>query len=211
MMYIENIYLCIAAPMLVLLFFIPARQRTAVVFVLLGMLACLLSAYVSAFFANVYQVQVVFTVVEIAPVVEEVIKFLPFVFYVLVFEPRDVDARAAVIMLAISFATFENICYLAENGASSFSLLVLRGFGAGAMHLACGALVSYGMLLFQKHMHQTLLKVVAMFSVLCVAIVYHGIFNLLVTVGGVVRLVGLSIPILTCLILFVSNSLLREL
>jgi hypothetical protein len=54
-------------------------------------------------------------------------------------------------------------------------------------------------------------RFVGVLSVLCVAIVFHGIFNLLLSAGGAAQVVGLSIPIITCLLLFTSNSLLRKL
>ena len=38
-----------------------------------------------------------------------------------------------------SFATFENVCYLTQNGAGQFVYLLIRGFGTGAMHIVCGS------------------------------------------------------------------------
>lgn len=211
MMYIENIFICIATPMIVLLLFLEKNRRPTWAFVILGMASCLISAYVSAFIAHLYGAEGVFAVVEVAPVVEETMKILPFVFYVLVFDPDIFEAHNAVVVLAISFATFENICFLADNGASSFSLLVLRGLGTGSMHLAAGALVSFGMMRQRKRDFSPMARFVGVLSVLCVAIVFHGIFNLLLSAGGMAQVVGLSIPIITCLLLFTSNSLLRKL
>ena len=42
--------------------------------------------------------------------------------------------------IAVGFATFENVCYLTENGAGSFVFLLIRGMSAGALHLVCGIL-----------------------------------------------------------------------
>lgn len=44
-----------------------------------------------------------------------------------------------------SFATFENVCYLTQNGAGQFVYLLIRGFGTGAMHIVCGSV--YGRVL----------------------------------------------------------------
>lgn len=38
-----------------------------------------------------------------------------------------------------SFATFENVCYLTQNGAGQFVYLLIRGFGTGAMHTSAAA------------------------------------------------------------------------
>ena len=48
--YIENIFLCLAVPLILSLLFRKGRQQTFTVFVILGMGSCLLSAYVSSFF-----------------------------------------------------------------------------------------------------------------------------------------------------------------
>ena len=50
MIYIENIFVCIAIPMLLSLFFTEHRQRVFTLFVVAGMAICLLAAYVSSFF-----------------------------------------------------------------------------------------------------------------------------------------------------------------
>ena len=50
MIYIENIFVCIAIPMLLSLFFTEHRQRVFTLFVIAGMAICLLAAYVSSFF-----------------------------------------------------------------------------------------------------------------------------------------------------------------
>lgn len=50
MTYIENIFLCLAIPMILSLFFIKGRSRSYILFVTIGMGICLLSAYVNSFF-----------------------------------------------------------------------------------------------------------------------------------------------------------------
>lgn len=49
MTYIENIFLCLAIPMILSLFFIKGRSRSYILFVTIGMGICLLSAYVNSF------------------------------------------------------------------------------------------------------------------------------------------------------------------
>ena len=77
--------------------------------------ACLLSAYINTFFAALYAADTITATAEIAPVVEEVMKLLPLLFYLLVFEPEPVPIKNAAIIVALSFATFENVCYLIQN------------------------------------------------------------------------------------------------
>ena len=77
MTYIENIFLCLALPMLLSLLFTSGSPRRFTLFVVLGMATCLLSAYVSSFFMGRHQCSAVTTAIEIAPVCEEILKLLP--------------------------------------------------------------------------------------------------------------------------------------
>lgn len=52
---------------------------------------------------------------------------------------RGADPRC--VPIALAFATFENVCYLIQNGADRFSFIFFRGFGTGAMHVLCGLIV----------------------------------------------------------------------
>ena len=95
-----------------------------------------------------------------------------------------------------SFATFENVCYLTQNGAGQFVYLLIRGFGTGAMHIVCGSV--YGRVL-RPVWGSRPLRAACLFGLLCVAIIYHAIYNLLVSVGGTAQLLAYAIPLLTAL------------
>ena len=145
MTYIENIFLCMVSPLLVAALCMGRRQLRFFLFCIVGMGVCLLSAYINTFLAAVCQADALAATAEIAPVVEELMKLLPLVFYLLVFEPEGDKIKAAAITVALAFATFENVCYLIQNGADRFSFIFFRGFGTGAMHVLCGLIVGGGL------------------------------------------------------------------
>ena len=145
MTYIENIFLCMVSPLLVAALCMGRRQLRFFLFCIAGMGVCLLSAYINTFLAAVCQADALAATAEIAPVVEEMMKLLPLVFYLLVFEPEGDKIKAAAITVALAFATFENVCYLIQNGADRFSFIFFRGFGTGAMHVLCGLIVGGGL------------------------------------------------------------------
>lgn len=145
MIYIENIFVCLAIPLVLCILFMGGRTRTFMLFMITGMGVCLLSAYVNSFFIGHYGVSATVAVVEITPVCEEVMKLLPLLFYFLIFEPRVRDLPEAAIALAVGFATFENVCYLTENGAENFVFLLIRGISAGALHILCGISIGFGL------------------------------------------------------------------
>ena len=144
MTYIENIFLCLALPLILSLFFMKGRVRRYALFLTVGMAVCLLSAYVSSFFMGQYGVDGTVAAIEITPVCEEVMKLLPLLFFYLIFEPEPKEMPAAAIAIAVGFATFENVCYLTENGAANFNFLLIRGISAGALHILCGVLSGFG-------------------------------------------------------------------
>lgn len=90
-----------------------------------------------------------------------------------------------------SFSTFENVCYLTQNGVGQFVYLLIRGFGTGAMHIVCGSV--YGRVL-RPVWGSRPLRAACLFGLLCVAIIYHAIYNLLVSVGGTAQLIAYAIP-----------------
>ena len=194
MTYIENVLVCIAAPLFITMLCVGRKYRAAFVFCFAGMLVCLLSAYLNTFFTIFYQADTMNAATQIAPVVEELMKLLPLLFFLIVFEPDLQRFRLAAMLVAASFATFENICYLAENGAGQMLFLLIRGFGTGAMHVVCGSAYSEGL---RFVWHDRLLRSVCIPGILCVTIIYHAIYNLLVSVGGSVQVIGYCIPLFT--------------
>jgi len=94
MTYIENIFICMVSPLLVAALCMGRRQLRFFLFCIAGMGVCLLSAYINTFLAAVCRADALAATAEIAPVVEEMMKLLPLVFYLLVFEPES-DKRSS--------------------------------------------------------------------------------------------------------------------
>ena len=207
MTYIENVFVCMAAPLMVALLSLKRGQRAALVFCLAGMGACLLSAYLNTFFARLYQADAVNAATQIAPVVEEIMKLLPLLFFLAVFEPTFARFRLAAVIVAASFATFENVCYLAENGAANFTFLLIRGISAGALHILCGIFTGFGIsYLFRRRW----LALTGTVGVLGACVGFHAIYNLLVTAQGPWRTAGYLSPSLLITGLFLTKRVLLK-
>ena len=193
MTYIENIFICMVSPLLVAALCMGRRQLRFFLFCIAGMGVCLLSAYINTFLAAVCQADALAATAEIAPVVEEIMKLLPLVFYLLVFEPEGDKIKPAAITIALAFATFENVCYLIQNGADRFSFIFFRGFGTGAMHVLCGLIVGGGLAYTWQ---RTWLKIAGTCGLLGAAITLHAIYNLLIAYGGAAQYVAYALPVL---------------
>ena len=208
MIYIENIFVCLAIPLALSMLFIGRRPRTFMLFMMTGMGVCLLSAYVNSFFMGHYGVSATVAVVEITPVCEEVMKLLPLLFYFLIFEPRVRDLPEAAIALAVGFATFENVCYLTENGAENFVFLLIRGISAGALHILCGISIGFGLSYVFRHRWLAFTGTVGLLGA---CIVFHATYNLLISGGGGWRIAGYLFPSILIALLFVGKLLLPKL
>jgi RsiW-degrading membrane proteinase PrsW (M82 family) len=193
MTYIENIFLCMASPLLVAALCMGRRQLRLFLFCIAGMGVCLLSAYINTFLSAVCQADALAATVEIAPVVEEVMKLLPLVFFLLVFEPEGERIKPAAITVALAFATFENVCYLIQNGADRFTFIFFRGFGTGAMHVLCGLIVGGGLAYAWQ---RAWLKVAGTCGLLGAAITLHATYNLLIAYGGAAQYIAYALPVL---------------
>ena len=166
MTYIENVFLCMVSPLLIAALCMGKRQTRFFFFCFAGMGACLLSAYINTFFAALYGADALAAAVEIAPVVEEVMKLLPLLFYLLV---------------------------LIQNGAGHFSFIFFRGFGTGAIHVICGAIVGGGLAYAWQ---RTWLKIAGTCGLLGAAITFHATYNLLIAYGGAAQYIAYVLPVL---------------
>ena len=205
MTYIENVFLCLAIPLILALFFTEGRGRRFTLFVTIGMAVCLLSAYVSSFFMAYYGTNATVTAIEITPACEEVMKLLPLLLFFLIFEPEAKELPGVAIAIAVGFATFENVCYLIQNGAGHFSFIFFRGIGTGAMHVICGAIVGSGLAYVWQ---RTWLKIAGTCGLLGAAITFHAIYNLLIAYGGAAQYIAYLLPVL---ILAVGKLIFRSL
>lgn len=193
MIFIENIFVCLVGTLIIAALIARGKSRPNFMFVAVGMGSCLLSAYINTFFAVFYGADRLAASVEIAPVCEELLKLLPLLFYVLIFEPKSEDACNAMIAINVGFATFENVSYLTQNNTATLTLLLFRGFGVSAMHLTAGLIVGYGLFYVWRDPR---LKFAGTLGLLSTAITFHAIFNMLVSMTGPIQVFGYMLPVL---------------
>ena len=193
MTYIENVFICMVSPLLIGALCMGKRKRRFFFFFFAGMSACMLSAYINTFFAALHRTDAFVAAAEIAPVVEEVMKFLPLLFFLLIFEPEPGKIKTAAMIVGLSFATFENVCYLIQNGAEYFSFIFFRGFGTGAMHVICSAIVGDGLAYAWQ---RAWLKIAGTCGLLGAAITFHATYNILIAYGGIAQYIAYALPVL---------------
>lgn len=208
MTYIENIFICLAIPMLLSTFFVKRKVRSFTFFVIIGMGICLLSAYVNSFFMGLSGADFTAASIDITPVCEEVMKILPLVFFFMIFEPDEQELPAAAIAIAVGFATFENVCCLTENGAENVTFLLIRGISAGALHILCGIFVGYGI---SYVFCRSWLRLTGTVGLLGACIGFHALYNLLITAESMGKFVGYLFPSALIGVLFIAKRVIPKL
>lgn len=194
MNYIENVFVCLAIPLLIAVLCLRNKSRRMMLFLLSGTASCLLSSYISTFLAAAQGATMLEASLEISPLVEEILKLFPVLFYILVFEPEMRDAGDACLMTAIGFATFENVCFLMQNGAESLLLLAIRGAGTGVMHVVCAYIIAAGLV---KLWNKEWLRMAGTIAFVALTVTYHGIYNILVSQTGTAAVTGYLIPMIS--------------
>lgn len=199
MIYAENILLCIAVPLLISLLFIRGDARRYVSAFLLGMGVCLIAAYVSSFLGLVAGMDENDTSVFLSPVVEELMKLLPLLFFLVLFSPEDRQLSMLAVAIGAGFATFENCCYILTAGAGSLPYILVRGLAVGVMHIVSILALSVWLIVAKR------LKAFSFPAIaggLSLAMIFHALYNLLVSAPGASMWIGYLLPLLTAAALF---------
>jgi len=194
MIYAENILLCIAIPLVVSLVFVRGDARRYVGAFLAGMCMCLIAAYISAFLGGLAGLSDADTSVYLSPVVEETVKVFPLLYYIVLFLPGSRRQTMAAVAVGAGFATFENCCYILNTGAEYLAYVMIRGMAVGVMHIVSILALSIWLLAARR---VRALSIPAVMGGVSLAVTFHALYNLLVSVPGLPSAIGYLMPLLT--------------
>ena len=187
------LFISIAAPMLMMLFVCKGRARMILGYLLAGVFICLFSSELSGILFSILPYTNQFLTINITPFTEELLKATPIMMYVFMENPSRQHIFEASIAVGVGFAILENAFILAENiEIVSIPLALIRGFGAGMMHGLCTFVIGFGLSYVRK---KKKLYVTGTISMLCVAVMYHSLYNILVQ--SPYQVVGFVLPILS--------------
>ena len=193
MIYAENILLCIAIPLVISLLFVRGDVRRYTAAFLFGMGVCLIAAYISGFLNLVSGMGDNDTAVFLSPIVEELMKLMPLLFFIVLFAPEERTLTMLAVAIGAGFATFENCCYILTSGAESFTFVMIRGLAVGVMHIVSILALAVWFIIAKQ------LQVFSFSSIiggLSLSMVFHALYNLLVSEPGISRYIGYLLPLL---------------
>jgi len=199
MIYAENVLICVAVPLLIALLFLQGSARRFVASFLSGMAACLLAAYVGGYLELISGFGAEDTSIFLSPIIEETMKLLPALFYLMLFEPKDTELLLVAVGIGTGFATFENCCYVLSKGAQSLAYVLIRGSVVGVMHLVSMVALAVGLHLLKRYKVFTLAGIIGALSL---AMTFHATYNLLVSKPGAATYLGYALPLLGALLLY---------
>lgn len=171
------LFVSISVPMLLMALLVEKKARLPVVFMLIGIVVSVFAGEVNGVLSKVLSMDLYSIIVIVTPVSEELLKALPLLYYALVISDKRERLFTASMAIGIGFAVLENAYYLVNYVDFSMIKAVIRAFGAGLMHGMCTLLVGVGISFVKK---KRKLFAVGTFGLLSTAIVYHGVYNILI-------------------------------
>ena len=186
------LFVSIFVPIMLMAVIVEKKARLPIIFVLLGIFISVFASEVNGVLIQTLELDVYGITTIVTPVTEEILKALPILYYAIVISDKRENLFTASMATGIGFAILENAFYLLSYPNFSMLSAIIRAFGAGLMHGMCTLLVGVGISFVKK---QRKLFAVGTFGLLSTAIVYHGIYNILIQ--SEYSIVGALLPIAT--------------
>ena len=186
------LFVSVSVPILLMTLLVNKKSRFPIIFMLIGIFVSVFASEINGLLSILLEMDTYRVTVVITPVTEEILKALPILYYAVVISDKREKLFTASMATGVGFAILENAFYLLKFPGFSMLNAVIRAFGAGLMHGMCTLLVGVGVSFVKK---KSKLFAVGTFGLLSTAIVYHGIYNILIQ--SEYSIVGALLPIAT--------------
>ena len=186
------LFISISIPLLLMALLMEKKARLPISFMLIGIFVSVFASEVNGLLSKLLSMDTYSQTVIVTPVTEELLKALPVLYYAVVISDKRERLFTASMAIGIGFALLENAYFLLNSDNFTIIIAIIRAFGAGLMHGMCTLLVGVGISFVKK---KSKLFAVGTFGLLSTAIVYHGIYNILIQ--SEFSTVGALLPIAT--------------
>ena len=192
------LFVSIFVPIMLMAMLVEKKARLPILFILIGIFVSVFAAEVNGLLGNSLSMDTYSVTIIVTPVTEEILKALPILYYAIVISDKREKLFTASMATGVGFAILENAFYLLNSPNFDMIQAVIRAFGTGLMHGMCTLLVGVGISFVKK---KSKLFAVGTFGLLSTAIVYHGIYNILIQSDY--STVGALLPIATYIPFFI--------
>ena len=186
------LFVSVSIPLFFMILLVEKKSRLPIVFMFVGIFVALFAAEVNGFLYKTLSIELHNMTATIIPVNEELFKALPILYYALVISDKREKLFTASMATGIGFALLENAFYLINYSNLTMVAAIIRAIGSGLMHGMCTLLIGVGISFVKK---KRKLFAVGTFGLLSTAIVYHGVYNILI--HSQFSIVGTLLPIAT--------------
>ena len=187
------LFICVVAPMILMLILLRKRSRLIVGYMLIGIFVSLFISELNTMLLKLFDGDMLYVTTTITPISEEIIKAAPVLFYACVFSDDRKKIMPIAFATGIGFGMFENMVILVQNIETvTISWAIIRGFSTALMHGVCTVAVGFGICFVKK---KKKLFFCGTFALLTLACIYHGIFNMLVQSDY--KYLGFALPAIT--------------
>lgn len=194
------IFISLAIPFSMMLFLFKGQSRKTCTFLLIGIFMCVFAGEINGLILNTVNVELQNASINIAPLVEETVKAIPIIFITFLFKPSEQRIAEYSLATGVGFATLENISVLMSTGETTFRYAFLRALGAGMMHGVCTLIVGIALV---NIANKRIVAFSGTLASLSIAVIYHSIYNMLVTSNYMI--VGVILPVVTFTLIMVVN------
>ena len=198
------LFVSIFVPVMLMALLVEKKARLPILFLLFGIFVSVFAAEVNGLLSKLLSLSKYDMTIIVTPVTEEILKALPILYYAVVISDQKEKLFTASMATGIGFAVLENAFYLLSYPNFSMLSAVIRAFGAGLMHGMCTLLVGVGISFVKK---KRKLFAVGTFGLLSTAIVYHGIYNILIQ--SEFSIAGALLPIATYIPFFIWRLMIK--
>ena len=188
----------ISVPIMLMALLVEKKSRLPIVFILVGIFISVFASEVNGLLTKVLPLDTYSVTIKVTPVTEELLKMSPVLYYAVIISDKREKLFTASMATGIGFAILENAFYLLNYPNFTMLLAIVRAFGAGLMHGMCTLLVGVGISFVKK---KPKLFFVGTFGLLSTAIVFHGIYNMLIQ--SAYSIAGALLPIATYIPFFI--------
>ena len=186
------LFISISIPLLLMALLTEKKARLPISFMIIGIFVSVFASEVNGLLSNLLSMDTYSMTVIVTPVSEELLKALPVLYYAVVISDKRERLFTASMAIGIGFALLENAYFLLNSDNFTIIIAIIRAFGAGLMHGMCTLLVGVGISFVKK---KSKMFAVGTFGLLSTAIVYHGIYNILIQ--SEFSIAGALLPIVT--------------
>ena len=202
---IYMLFISVSAPLAMMAILLEKKSRFPIIFMIIGIFTSVFAAEMNGFLRNSTDMDVYRIVVTVTPITEEVLKAVPILYYAIVISDKKEKLFTAAMSLGIGFAVLENAYYLMTSPDFNMVSAIIRAFGSGLMHGMCTLLVGVGISFVKK---KSKMFVIGTFGLLSTAIVYHGIYNILIQ--SKYSIVGALLPVATYIPFFILRIMSKQ-